>query len=41
MSSDYDFKVVSKEDAVRYLLVWESKGYNRLLDVVRMFDMGL
>ena len=39
MSSDYDFKVVSKEDAVRYLLVWESKGYNRLLDVVRMFAM--
>ncbi|QPH46407.1 hypothetical protein IYR97_22955 (plasmid) [Pseudomonas fulva] len=36
--TDVEFKVVSKDDVVRMLVVWQSKGYERLLDTVRMFD---
>lgn len=31
-------KAVSKEDAIKRLAVWQMKGYNNLLEVVRMFD---
>ena len=31
-------KVVSKEDAIKHLAVWQMKGYDNLLEIVRMFD---
>lgn len=39
MANDYEYRIVSKDAGVRCLFIWQSKGYEKLLDVVRMFDM--